>query len=141
MRFELHIGPYRGRDPHLWRASDGIVANGMELFESSKIPIATIADYLLAPETYDAEASWRRAIRDVAGDADLEAFALFADNVRISCLRRGRRAPRVAALQAFPFRRDQGDGERRPRPRAGALADRCWPPPRTCCAARSRTGP
>ena len=58
----------------------------MELFEASKIPIATIADYLMAPETYDAEKSWRRAIRDVAGDADLEAFALFADNVRSSCL-------------------------------------------------------
>ncbi len=39
MGYELHIGPYRGRDPRLWRASDGIVSNGMELFEASKIPI------------------------------------------------------------------------------------------------------
>ncbi len=110
MRFELHIGPYRGRDPHLFRHAFGVVANGMELFEASKIPIATIADYLMAPETYDAEKSWRRAIRDVAGDADLEAFALFADNVRSSCLAAEDAPALVAALQTFAFRTDQGDG-------------------------------
>ena len=86
MGFELHIGPYRGRDPHLFRHAFGVVANGMELYEASKIPFATIADYLAAPETYDPERSWRRAIRDVVGDADLDAFLLFADNVRSSCL-------------------------------------------------------
>jgi hyaluronoglucosaminidase len=86
MGYELHIGPYRGRDPHLWRASRGIVANGMELFEASRIPFATIADYLSDPEAYDPEASWQRAMRDVVGEADLAAFSLFADNVRSSCL-------------------------------------------------------
>ena len=74
MGYELHIGPYRGRDPHLWRASTGIVANGMELFEASRIPFATIADYLRDPEGYDPEASWQRAIRDVVGEADHEAL-------------------------------------------------------------------
>ena len=58
----------------------------MELFEASQIPFATIADYLRRPATYDPEASWRSALRDVVGAADLEAFALFADNVRSSCL-------------------------------------------------------
>jgi len=110
MRFELHIGPYRGRDPHLFRHAFGVVANGMELFEASKIPVATIADYLMAPETYDAEKSWRRAIRDVAGDVDLEAFALFADNVRSSCLAAEDAPALTAALQSFAFRTDQGEG-------------------------------
>ena len=86
MGYELHIGPYRGRDPELWRASRGIVANGMELFEASKIPFATIADYLRDPAGYEPEASWRQAMLDVVGPADLEAFAIFADNVRSSCL-------------------------------------------------------
>ena len=86
MGYELHIGPYRGRDPELWRASRGVVANAMELFEASKIPLATIADYLADPTGYDPETSWQRAMRDVVGEADLEAFALFADNVRSSCL-------------------------------------------------------
>jgi hyaluronoglucosaminidase len=111
MRYELHIGPYRGRDPHLFRHAFGVVANGMELYEASKIPLATVADYLMAPETYDPEKSWRRAIRDVAGDADLEAFALFADNVRSSCLA-SEDAPALAAvLQSFAFRTVQGDGQ------------------------------
>ena len=109
MSFELHIGPYRGRDPHLFRHAFGVVANGMELFEASKIPIATIADYLMAPEAYDAEKSWRRAIRDVAGDADLEAFALFADNVRSSAISPEDAPAVTSALQAFAFRTDQGD--------------------------------
>jgi hyaluronoglucosaminidase len=126
MGYELHIGPYRGRDADLWRASDGIVANGMELFESSKIPIATIADYLRAPETYDQEASWRRAMCDVVGEADLDAFALFADNVRSSCLCVDD-APIVShALESFLFRIDRGDRSERFAAAAelGLLADR-----------------
>lgn len=86
MGYELHIGPYRGRDPRLWQASRGIVANGMELYEASKIPFATIADYLRDPLDYEPERSWRQAMRDVVGEPDLEAFALFADNVRSACL-------------------------------------------------------
>jgi len=110
MGFELHIGPYRGRDPQLWRASRGVITNGMELFEASKIPFATIADYLRAPDAYDPEASWQVAIRDVAGEADHDAFALFADNVRSSCLATDD-APAVSrAIETFAFRLDQGEG-------------------------------
>jgi hyaluronoglucosaminidase len=109
MGYELHIGPYRGRDPQLWRSAVGIVANGMELFEASKIPFATIADYLRDPEGYDPETSWQRAIRDVAGEADADAFALFADNVRSSVLSDDD-APMVGrALERLGFALDQGD--------------------------------
>lgn len=110
MSFELHIGPYRGRDPHLFRHAFGVVANGMELHEASKIPFATIADYLAAPEAYDPEQSWRRAIRDVAGEADHEAFALFADNVRTSCLSIEDAPIVTRALERFAFAAEQGDG-------------------------------
>ena len=79
MGYELHIGPYRGRDPELWRASRGVVANAMELFEASRIPLATIADYLRDPAGYEPEASWQQAMLDVVGVADLDAFAVFAD--------------------------------------------------------------
>ncbi len=51
MGFELHVGPYRGRDPRLAEASRGVIANPMELFEASKIAIATIADYLADPRS------------------------------------------------------------------------------------------
>ena len=110
MANELHIGPYRGRDPQLWRSARGVIANGMELFEASKIPFATIADFLASPETYEPEASWHRALLEVVGDEDLDAFAVFADNVRSSCLATDD-APVVSrALERFAFRLEQGDG-------------------------------
>jgi hyaluronoglucosaminidase len=123
MSYELHIGPYRGRDPLLWRAATGILANGMELFEASLIPFATIADFLADPQGYDPEASWRRAMADVVGEADLDAFALFADNVRSSCLA-AEDAPIVsAALEHALFRVQLGDHESAA-VELGALADR-----------------
>jgi hyaluronoglucosaminidase len=83
----------------------------MELFEASRIPFATIADYLRDPEGYDPEASWRRAIRDVVGEADAEAFTLFADNVRSSVLSDDD-APIVGrALERLGFALEQGDGD------------------------------
>jgi hyaluronoglucosaminidase len=107
MGWELHIGPYRGRDADLHTASRGILANPMELAEASKIPLATIADYLADPAGYDPEASVARAICDVAGDGsadggrDAQAFATFAENVRSSCLG-DEDAPTVtAALATF----------------------------------------
>ncbi|MDQ1324818.1 MAG: hyaluronoglucosaminidase [Chloroflexota bacterium] len=123
MTFELHIGPYLGRDPRLAEASRGIIANPMELFEASKIPLATIADYLRDPAAYDAEACWAAAIREVAGQADAGAFALFADNVRSSCLSAGDAPVVGTALEAFAFRLDRGEG-RAAAADLAALADR-----------------
>ena len=132
MTHELHIGPYRGRDPHLWRFATGVIANGMELFESTKVALATIADYLADPIGYDPEASWRVALRDVAGDADADAYALFADNVRSSCLC-AEDAPTVSrALASFGFRAARVTVPR-PRPSSGLWRTTCWLRPGTCC--------
>ncbi len=125
MGYELHIGPYRGRDPLLWRSSAGIVANGMELFEASRIPFATIADYLRDPEGYDPEASWQRAIRDVVGEQDAEAFALFADNVRSSCLTDDDAPVLGRTLERLGHALDQGaEATREAAQELRALADR-----------------
>ena len=125
MAYELHIGPYRGRDPLLWRSAAGIVANGMELLEASRIPFATIADYLRDPQGYDPEVSWQQAIRDVVGEADAQAFALFADNVRSSALSDDD-APLVGrALEQLGFALDQDpDGVAQAATELRALADR-----------------
>ena len=123
MGWELHIGPYRGRDPLLASVARGIVVNPMELAEASRIPLATIGAYLADPHGYDPEAAWEAAIREVAGAADAGAFALFADNVRSSCLSVAD-APVVGrALAAFAFRLDRGDGPAAAADLA-ALADR-----------------
>ena len=82
---ELHIGPYQGRDRHLYRLSAGIAANASDKAETSKISFATIGDYLRDPEGYDADASWRNAIAEIAGE-DAQAYARFAENAQWSCL-------------------------------------------------------
>jgi len=123
MTSELHVGPYRGRDPHLAEGSRGIIANPMELFEASRIPLATIGDYLADPEGYDPEASWAAAIEEAAGEADAGAFALFADNVRSSCLSQEDATLVGGALGTFLFRLDQGDGAAAAAD-LGALAER-----------------
>ncbi|MFL5771439.1 MAG: protein O-GlcNAcase [Chloroflexota bacterium] len=107
MGWELHIGPYRGRSADLHEAARGILANPMELAEASKIPLATIADYLADPGGYDPEASAARAIRDVAGDGsesggtDAATFATFAANVLSSCLAEDDALAVSAALASF----------------------------------------
>ena len=107
MTWELHLGPYQGRDPGLAEASRGILANPMELAEASKIPLATIADFLADPQGYVPEASIQRAIREVAGDGtpdggpDGRAFAMFAENVRSSCLSDDDAPTVSAALSSF----------------------------------------
>ncbi len=97
MTAELHLGAYRGRDPHLFRFCRGVIANPMEHAESSKIALATIADYLWDPEGYDPERQlgarhprrgWTASMR--------AAVRLFADNVRTSCLEEAD-APLLAA--------------------------------------------
>lgn len=109
MGHELHIGPYRGRDPQLYRFSTGIIANGMELFESSKIPFATVADYLRDPEGYDPEASWTQALLDVVGPDNIEDFTLFADTVRSSCLSADDAPALGEVLEHFTFESEYGD--------------------------------
>src|SRR5690606_37983093 len=84
-------------------------ANAMELFESSKIPLATIADYLRDPEGYDPEESWRQALLDVVGPAEVDDFALFADTVRFSCLSAEDAPLLTRALDAFTFGQEYGD--------------------------------
>jgi hyaluronoglucosaminidase len=58
----------------------------MKYAESSKIPYLTIADYLWSPEQYHPEESWQYALKTVAGNKDWEAFRIFTDNNRFSCL-------------------------------------------------------
>lgn len=110
MSHELHIGPYRGRDPQLGRASRGVIANGMQFAEASKIAFATIADYLWSPADYDPEASWAVALADVVGNPDdLAAFTMFAENSLTSCLNLDDAIEFSRALERFEFLVDTGN--------------------------------
>ena len=83
---EMHLGPVIGRDGDLAEYATGLIANCMEYAECSKIPLCTIADYLLYGERYDPEASFENAVREAVGDANTKAFLTFADHLYTSCL-------------------------------------------------------
>jgi hyaluronoglucosaminidase len=109
MTGELHIGPYQGRDPDLGDHAEGIVANAMPLAEASKIALASIADYLRDPHSFDPEASWEAALARIAGSRDAAALREFADACRGSALCMDD-APRLAAqMNRFAFDYEYGN--------------------------------
>jgi len=111
MSDQMHLGPYRGRDRDLHKYSRGILVNPMTQCECSKIPLATIGDYLWDPAGYDSEASWQRAIVEVVGARDAKAFQLFGDNVRSSCLEMAESPLLSAALERVRFASRFGPAE------------------------------
>lgn len=61
---KLFLGPLRRRDPALFEGRCvGLIANAMLQAVPSKLPLATVADFLRDPEGYDPEASFVRALR------------------------------------------------------------------------------
>ena len=84
---EMHIAPVINRDKDLYKYSEGIISNCMEYFECTKFALKTAADYMKDPENYDPEKSFSEAV-ELLVDEDLrEAFILFADHLRTSCLK------------------------------------------------------
>jgi hyaluronoglucosaminidase len=65
MERSLHLGPYRGREPDLTDEVDGVLCNPMLQPHASQVALATAAEFLCAPDAYDPEASWSRAIAAV----------------------------------------------------------------------------
>jgi hypothetical protein len=59
----LFLAPLRARDPRLWdgRAA-GLIANGMLQAVPSKLPLATVAEYLRDPDGYDPARAVERAL-------------------------------------------------------------------------------
>jgi hyaluronoglucosaminidase len=67
MERSLHLGPYRGRAPELTDELAGVLCNPMLQAHASRVALATAADFLCAPDRYDAEASWSAALTAVGG--------------------------------------------------------------------------
>lgn len=109
MTHELHVGPYRERDPRLAERSRGVIANGMDRAESSKIAFATVADFLWSPTDYEPEASWAAALADLLPDADdRAAYRAFAENSLSSCLNLDDAVDYSRRLERFFFLVDEG---------------------------------
>jgi hyaluronoglucosaminidase len=97
MRRQMHVGPLRGRDPHLGSTVRGLMANPMNQEEASKIALVTVADYLRDPEHYHPSASWKAALREIGGEEFAEPLARFAENSLRSPLQ-SESAPRMDRL-------------------------------------------
>ena len=151
MGWELHIGPYRGRDADLRTASRGVLANPMELRRRRRSRSRRSRTTSRTPRGYDPEASVARAIRDVAGDGSPTADATRRPSRRsprtsAAAASADEDAPTVtAALATFAAAADDAaeTGDTRALTEAAATCARsrsgCSRPRTTCCAARSRT--
>ncbi len=84
---EMHISPIIGRDPDLYKYSEGIISNCMEYAECSKIPLITFSDYLWDSESYNPQKSWEGAVKQVVGKENSDIFVIFADHLYTSCLK------------------------------------------------------
>ncbi len=87
MTYELHIGPLQGRDADLGDFAEGLLSNPMSAFESSLIPLRTIALYLNDPGNYDPDTAWAQAVTETFSDLESRrAFSEFGRTVLDSCL-------------------------------------------------------
>jgi hyaluronoglucosaminidase len=109
---ELHLGPIRGRDGDLADHVRGVLVNPALEPEATLIPLATWAEYLRDPRSYDADAAWRRALLDVTGALDRSVIEQGWERPPASALRAARDRLRQArnhrlAADLNPF---LGDG-------------------------------
>lgn len=109
---EMHISPVIGRDPDLYKYSEGIISNCMEYAECSKIPLITFADYLWDSENYDSQKSWENAIKQVIGKEDAENFIVFADHLYTSCLKDANSRRMYAVFDEIEASFKSGDKEK-----------------------------
>ncbi|HHV65962.1 MAG TPA: beta-N-acetylglucosaminidase [Peptococcaceae bacterium] len=73
----LLLGPVEHRSPDLSKHTEGIIANPMIQPEASKIPLATIGEYLWHPLAYSPEEAWLKAVQTAAQAPQGEYQALW----------------------------------------------------------------
>jgi hyaluronoglucosaminidase len=93
MSNELHIGPLQGRDPRLAERIHGYLNNPLLQPELSLIPLATCFDYAAAPQTYEAETSWARIIKERFGLRALPHWRAFREFCEAQTSAKKRRRP------------------------------------------------
>ncbi|MDR1464364.1 MAG: beta-N-acetylglucosaminidase domain-containing protein [Oscillospiraceae bacterium] len=96
MFHEMHLGPLTGRDPALSVHCRGLMFNGMEFYECTKVAYLTAAAFLWNPLQYDPELAWMAALHELLGP-DVSRFILFAEQLQTSCLRQPN-GPRMMAI-------------------------------------------
>jgi hyaluronoglucosaminidase len=77
----LFLGPYRGREPGLSESMLGVVVNLMGQPAANRLPLATAASFLRAPQEYDPDRAFGEALAQF-GDAGSGALAMLAEHHR-----------------------------------------------------------
>lgn len=77
VRDHLLMGPVYGNGLDIKDDMSAFVSNPMERPEASKLALYSVADYAWNLDSFDSEASWKRAIKDLMPNhaAELEVFA------------------------------------------------------------------
>ena len=70
MARRLHIGPFHGREAGLHRYSAGLLANPMELFEASLLPLGTVGAYLWNTTAYEPFSAWDAVLADLVPNSE-----------------------------------------------------------------------
>jgi hyaluronoglucosaminidase len=101
----LFLGPLRARDPRLFDGRcAGLIANAMVQAIPSKLPLATVADFLRDPHGYDPHASFARALdrygEEVVAALGVEPAAVARPDDLVEALALGVDAPTAAAWLA-----------------------------------------
>ena len=109
MYHEMHLGPIQGRDPGLDRCCRGILFNGMEYFECTKVAFITCAEYLNGPQKYNPERSWLGALRELLGETGARRFLPFGEQLFTSCLKAPNGPRMCAALETAAGQWRAGD--------------------------------
>jgi len=76
-RWRLFLGPLGGRASDLSERTLGILANPMNEAHASMIPLATLADYVRDPQSYDSVAALQRTLTGLYGEEVTEMLDPF----------------------------------------------------------------
>ncbi|WP_327251042.1 beta-N-acetylglucosaminidase domain-containing protein [Streptomyces sp. NBC_01244] len=97
----LLLGPLRGRSADLDTVAVGLTANQAIEFQTSLIPLYTIADYTWNPTDYNPDTSWSNSLLEFAGGdtQTYQALRAFAEN-NYSSILTTTESPTLTALAA-----------------------------------------
>mgnify|MGYP003342808050 FL=1 len=65
LKHELHLGPVVNRENNLSQHTVGLVANPMNQFWASLLPLSTVGRYLSSPSSYSPEKAWEISLTEL----------------------------------------------------------------------------
>ena len=78
LRYQLHTGPLQNRDKDLNEHSVGLVANPMNQFWASLLPLSTVGKYLNDPKNYEPWKAWEESLAELfVNPLDRQAATIF----------------------------------------------------------------